>query len=419
MSRRNCMHQVSELVEERRHLVERHQAGVAGFAAGEAADQHHFGELPAADAGARGRGRGAAAALAGPRVHVEIDARNEAPVVEHLVRLDRSVPHRQRRCRPELETEQLAADGEHAGPHALVREVRAHGLRVEVVARLPHQLRVVTPLPRVHGRRTRLILFLATENQLVVGVGLLRRRGDNARDERGGVLRRGRHAVGQVERRPVLESERARQLVPRLDQFLQHVEVGRIGDVVRLDQHTATQVVALRIQHHRLQVRGARRQLDRAVRCRLVGGNKIRRQAGQLPGVGHGQGARAVANVAIELLSQADQQVAQFVDLRARGRVLVDAFLAIVVQFQREVAGQVGRRAGCVGAGQRRVSRLVQRQLGFKCIGGLRQGLGRGAHGRIGMKLPNNRRDVPGGAKVHLDVVVAAQGLLSRLRAGG
>ncbi len=330
------------------------------------------------------------AALAGPRMHVEVDASDQLAAFKYFVRLDRRVPYRQSRSGAALEAEQPASQREDARAHARIREIRAHRLRVEVVVRLPHQLRVVTPLPRVHGGRTRLILLLAIENQLVVGVGLVRRGGDNASDERGGVLRRGCHAVGEIERRPVLEAERAGQFGSGLDQALQHVEVGRVGDVVRPDQHAAAQVVALRIQHHRLQIGGAGRQRDGAVRRQLAGGNEIRRQARELTGVGHGQRARAIANVAIELLSEADQPITQVVDLRARGGILVDALAAVVVQFEREVAREVGRRAGGADPGQGRVGRRVQRQLGFKRIGGLCQRLGRRAQGRVGMKLPDD-----------------------------
>ena len=136
-------------------------------------------------------------------------------------------------------------------------------------------------------------------------------------------------------------------------------------------------------------------------------------------GVGHRQRARAIADVAIELLPQPHQQVAQLVDLRARGRVLVDALAAVVVQFQLEVARQVGGRAGGANAGQRGVGGRVQRQLGFEAIGRLRQRLGRRAHGGIGMELADDRRQVPGRLEVHEDVVVGPQRLFGGARAAG
>ena len=89
------VHQVAELVEESDDVGVLQQAGVAGVAAGEVADQRGLRQRAATDAGDDGRG-GEPLVLAFARVHVEIEAADELAAVEDLEDRDGGVPGRVR-----------------------------------------------------------------------------------------------------------------------------------------------------------------------------------------------------------------------------------------------------------------------------------------------------------------------------------
>ena len=74
------MHEVAELVEEGDDVAVLHEAGIAGRAAGEVADEHAFRKLAAANAGNDGPG-GEPLVLALARMHVEVDAAEQLALV--------------------------------------------------------------------------------------------------------------------------------------------------------------------------------------------------------------------------------------------------------------------------------------------------------------------------------------------------
>ena len=145
--------QMAELVKEGNDIVVRHQARIAGLAAWQIAYQRGFRNLTICDAGAD-RKCGGMVVFVRPRMHVEVEPPDRLAVLDDLVRFDRFVPHGRILHRPVGEAEQPAGDVEHPLFHTIEREVGAHRLRIEVVARFPYELRVVRAFPRVDHRGT-------------------------------------------------------------------------------------------------------------------------------------------------------------------------------------------------------------------------------------------------------------------------
>ena len=152
--REQGVEQVSELVEEGADVAVLHEPRIAGLAAREVADQRRLRDLAAREAGSdvelRGvrctcRGAGACRDRTGRRACRRRTSRSTRP----------TDPTPARPGRVEGDAEELAGDAEHAVLDLVVREVRPHLLRVEVVVALAHLLRVVAGLPGVHRRRRR------------------------------------------------------------------------------------------------------------------------------------------------------------------------------------------------------------------------------------------------------------------------
>ena len=140
-ARQDEMAEMTELVEKRPDVVVRHQPRIAGLAAGEARDEHQFGKLTT---GARPHGHGdrRVARLVRPRMQVEIEPPDHDAVPEHLERLDGRMPDRRVLRGAIGHAVEFRRDVEEALADKIEREVDAHRLRIEVVARLAHQLGV-------------------------------------------------------------------------------------------------------------------------------------------------------------------------------------------------------------------------------------------------------------------------------------
>jgi hypothetical protein len=118
--------QVPELVEERLHVSVLHERRRARCRAREVAHEHALREphvpLPRGE-----RELGVVLVLPLPRVHVEVDASQQPPVLDHVVGLHLRMPDR-RLGGPVGDAEEPPGDGQDAVLHPAVLEIGPHGL---------------------------------------------------------------------------------------------------------------------------------------------------------------------------------------------------------------------------------------------------------------------------------------------------
>ena len=143
------MQAVAEFVEQRAHVVERQQRGLARRGLGEVVvveDDRH--DLAAVAGLLAQRAHPCAAALARAReVVVQEDARHAAVAVAHLVGLDVGVVDRQVGTLGKPHAEQTLGTVERGGDHALEREVGLDLGVVQGIGALAHLLGPVAPIP--------------------------------------------------------------------------------------------------------------------------------------------------------------------------------------------------------------------------------------------------------------------------------
>ena len=414
-AREQAVEQVAELVEQRAHVAVLEQAGIAGLAAGEVADQRGLGDLAAGHAAAHVELR-RVAVLVGARVHVEVEAPDHLPALHHLPALDRRVPHRRVRAAAKAHAEQPRREVEHALEHALERQVGPHLARVEVVLGAAHLLGHEAGLPGLNHRGARVVRALAAQQGLGVGRGARPRDLDDALHERargGGALD---HLVRGHVVRPVGEAEQGRELVALRDQALEHRLVRGIGAVVELEVHAAAQVVARGVEEHRGGVGVVDGERDRAVRAGGMAGDEVRGQPLELARVRDRDPALVGADVAGELLPDRHQLVRQLAHPLPGGLVAVHAREPEFPQRLLDVVPGGAVRARQVERRERVVHPAVERQLGAVGRGALRHLLGGVAQRRVGVHVLDQRGRRAGGLELDQGVVVGTQGVLERAR---
>ncbi len=298
------------------------------------------------------------------RVHVEVDPPDSLVPFPHLERLDGRVPAARVGLGLEPDVEELRGRVEDPLADLRVRKVRPHGLRVEVVARAPELLAQVAVLEVVHFRRFRIVLALFRENHSVLALHDRLRGGVHVPDEPGDAFARHRHLRRGVGVRPRAESQKLRDLGARRGHLQQSLFVLRIRPAVERLEQAAAERGALRELQGRQRVRVRRRDLDLAVRARLVPVDVVLRQPFQLRRVGVGR-PEVVGDRALEPGLFFGEVVVQFFELRAGRVVLVDAAEFVQDELALDVILRGGIRRGEVERRERVVDGAVQREVGL------------------------------------------------------
>ena len=133
----DVVHEVTEFMEESFDVAVIHEAGIGGGGHGEVADEDSFGQLFAADAVEHRRHFGVAV-FAGARMHVEIEAADGLAAVDDDPGFDGGIPRGNILFLLEADVEEVRGGVEDSLLHLHEREVRADGLRVEVILAATH-----------------------------------------------------------------------------------------------------------------------------------------------------------------------------------------------------------------------------------------------------------------------------------------
>ena len=314
-------------------------------------------------------------ALAGEQV--EEEAPDRAPLLQHFPCRHVRVPDRRLRKAAVLDAEHARRGIEDAFHHPAQLEVGAHRLRVETKLLGAHTLLQRLRIPGVDPLCRGIVAPLARQQRLVILARARLGRGGDPLDERLGGLCAADHLVLGHVCRPALVPEQPRQLVAPRQHAIEHAEVSWMRALpVHLPELLARRAAA-RIGHERHVVGMIGGDPARRMRPRVV-----RRQPLQ---ISHLDAADVVADVALELLADADQLLVQRAGAGARLRILVHAGAPELAQHPEEVPARVLVLARGVDLREGRVDLGIERQLGGERLRFLLATLAGVPHRGVGM----------------------------------
>jgi len=373
---------MSELVKERHQLAVLEQRELRG-GAGEVADQGAFGNGAVPDAGDQRELRGVLV-LALPGKQIEEEAPDRAPLLQHLPSGHVRVPDRRFRKAAVLDAEHARSGVEDAFHHPAELEVGPHRLRVETKLLGAHPLLQRLRIPGFDPLGRRIVAPRASQQRLVILARACLGRGGDPFDELLGGPDAADHLVLGDVCRPTLVAEQPRQLVPPHQHAIEHVQVSWVRALpVHLPELLSRQAAA-RVGHER-DVVG----MIRADPARCMPAHVVRRQPVQ---VGHLDAADVVADIALELLADADQLLVQRAGAGACLSVLVHAGSPEIAQYTEQVPTRLLVLTRGVDPREWRIDLGIEGQLGREGLRFLLAALARVPHRRVRVHGAKQRR---------------------------
>ena len=385
-TRHQEVHEVPELVEERRDLRVQHQRGVAVLRLGEVADETALGQELAVETDDEvDHHRVLVLVLA--REHVQVEATDDLALLEQVVGHDVRVPRVRILHDLERDAVQLGRQFEQSLQRGVVREVRARLLAVEFEALLANALDQVDPFVQFDriGRGVGLALLL---EQVRVLLGAAHRREvadliDELRDPATGL---GHLVLGDVVR-PRVVSQELRQFAAARQEAAQRIEVLRVRARHGLHVESLPYVHVVRVHHDRQRIGRIGRDGHGAVLAFGMRGQEVGRQSAEhgVPALEHDR-LRTLCDRPVERLPQLDHPVLQGSHAIARRFVAIDTRATEVPQSVLEAPAR--RRIGVrrqLQLGQALEHLTVQRHLGREGGGLLLARLGQLAH--VGVRM--------------------------------
>ncbi len=333
--------------------------------------------------------------LALARVEVEVDAPDPSAVEADVVGRDLLVPRAglvTRDGRP-LQPEQAPGDVEEALPDLLEGEVGAHHLAVDVVLLTADELGVVAGVVGRHRVGARVVGALALEEHRDLLARALDGRDADPLDEVGDGLAGADHLDLGVVVGPRVVAEQVGGLATHRQQVLEHLVVGRPGDVAGHEGQLAAglAVGAEGGEGDQVGVVGGDR--DQAVVLGRVGDAVVVGEPGEPLGREPDR-ADVVADVATELLGQLQALLAELAQPVAGGLVAVDAGPTEVAQRVVEHPTGIAVEPGGVERVEDGEQVEVLAQLGDVLLHLLAELVGPVAHRGVGVHLGPEVRHV-------------------------
>ena len=353
--------QVPELVEQGLDLQVLHE-GRPLLRIGEVAHQGGLRERRLAGPSDQDRGR-RVCVLVLPRMEIQVEPADPLRALVHIVGLDRLVPHGDVGDALVPNAEKFRGDVEEAPQDLLEGEVRPQELRVEIERLGADQFRVVVRVPCVERRRSRRVLAFSVEEKAGVLLRPTFRRRADLREEVRDPFRGADHLVLHNVVREGVVSEQRGELVPGLEELRECREIRGMRAVEVLSLQPSAHLRVLRIAEDGDEVRIVGRDRDLAVGTGRMGPHEVVREAREVLRAVDLDRPDVFSDRAIEVLPDRGHLVAQFLDPRPGGLVLVDARETEVSEdfSHRELRVRVLARH--VEADERIVEGPVQREV--------------------------------------------------------